>query len=211
MPRYFFNVADAASRDLVKDSEGRIFSCVREARKEAVGFARDVVKHGFSWLNQTWVVIVTDENETQLLKIPLREIRDAQAPHMVRSARRRLARFQASFGPRTLAWLLTAALVGIIMQAELGPKLVTQENRPYRTASAASEHSTVAVRFAPQVSAAEINRFLDAYNASVVGGPRPGDFFRLRIADAILPPEELAKIVGRMGQDQIVDSAAALP
>jgi hypothetical protein len=66
-------------------------------------------------------VIVTDENETQLLKIPLREIRDAQAPHMVRSARRRLAKFQASFGPRTLAWLLTAAQDQIVDAAAALP------------------------------------------------------------------------------------------
>jgi hypothetical protein len=46
--------------------------------------------------------------------------------------------------------------------------------------------------------------------ASLVGGPRPGGFYRLRVADTTLPQAELAKIVGRMGQEKIVGFAAAM-
>ncbi len=210
MARYFFHVADPASGNLVKDSEGRAFPCIHDARREAVGFAQDVVKHGFAWLNQTWVIVVTDEGGTQIAKIPLSEIRVRQTRPCF-ALRPRFASWEARFGQRILAWLLTAALVGVLLEATFGTRFGTQENRTYRISSAESEGSIVAIRFAPQVTAAEINRFLDAYNASVVGGPRPGGFFRVRIADAILPSGELAEIVRRMGQEKIVEFAAAVP
>ena len=59
MPRYFFNMVDGYSRNLVKDSDGAEFSGVGEARKEAVGLARDVSRHGLR-RSTTWQVVVTD-------------------------------------------------------------------------------------------------------------------------------------------------------
>ena len=67
----------------------------------------------------------------------------------------------------------------------------------------------MAVRFAAQASMEDVTKFLAAYQASLVDGPRPGNMFRLRIGDTTLPPEELAKIVSRIGKEKIVEFAAA--
>ncbi len=40
----------------------------------------------------------------------------------------------------------------------------------------------VLVRFAPDASAADVTRFLEANKASVVDGPKPGGLYRLRVA-----------------------------
>jgi hypothetical protein len=63
------------------------------------------------------------------------------------------------------------------------------------------------VRFVPDATMADITKFLAAYKASLVGGPRPSGFYRLRIADTSLPQEELSKIVGRRAQEKVVEFA----
>jgi hypothetical protein len=96
------------------------------------------------------------------------------------------------------------------MQVSIRREVVTKEGGGYQTASAPSGGAIVAVRFAPQASAADITEFLDAYNASLVGGPRPAGFYRLRIEEATMPQEELAKLVGRMARERVVEFAAAV-
>ena len=46
MPRYFFNVfsvVEGATKNIAKDSEGVALDSVGEVKKEAIGFARDLV------------------------------------------------------------------------------------------------------------------------------------------------------------------------
>jgi hypothetical protein len=64
------------------------------------------------------------------------------------------------------------------------------------------------VRFVREASVADITAFLETYQASLVGGPRPGDLYRLRVAETALPPAELAKVVSRMMQEKVVEFAA---
>jgi len=73
VPRYFFNMVDGHSRSLVKDSEGAEFSGMGEARKEAVGLARDVARHGLR-RSTTWQVVVTDETGDEVLTVLLSEV-----------------------------------------------------------------------------------------------------------------------------------------
>jgi hypothetical protein len=207
MARYFFNVVDEVSKNVVKDVEGCEFSCVHEARKEAISFARDIAKHGFGALNQTGEVVVTNESGTELLKIPLSGRRaTARAWFDLRQCS---ARLEAVYGQHTLALLLMAALMFIIVHTA-DKKIITKDNSGYQIASTATATGVIAVRFAPQASAAQISQFLDAYNAAVVSGPSPGGFFRLRIGDATLSQEELAKIVTRMTQEKVVELAAVM-
>ena len=206
MPRYFFNVLESDSKNVAKDNEGVVLPGVREARKEAVGFASDFVKHGFT--TQTWKVVVTDENGTEVLTVPLSEI--SANTRVWLDLRRRLAAFEASFGARALAWLIAAAVMGIIVQASIRREVVTKEGRGYQTASAPTGGAIVAVRFAPQASAAEITKLLDAYNASLVGGPRPAGLYRLLIGEAAVPQEELAKLVDRIAREKVVEFVAAV-
>jgi hypothetical protein len=209
MPRYFFDVVEGDLKNLVRDSEGVVFAGVHEARKEAVDYARDVVRHGFCQSTQTWKVVVTDENGTQVLTLPLSEMR-ARKGWVWWQLRRRLARFESSFGPRTFALLAGAAVIGIVVHAMARREVATKESRGYQTASVQTGGTIVAVRFAPQASVADITKFLEAYNASLIGDPRGAGFYRLLIGKSTMPQKDLAKLVGRMAQEKVVEFAAAV-
>jgi hypothetical protein len=113
--------------------------------------------------------------------------------------------FIAGFSPRTLA---VAAL-----QAVLLVSMATKPRAPFETASVnptVTGHGTFAmVRFAREASAGEITRFLEDYQATLVDGPKPGGFYRVRIAMKTLAKEELTRIVSRMRQDRVVETANA--
>jgi hypothetical protein len=209
MPRYFFDVVEGNdSNSVTKDAEGIVLPGVHAARKEAVGFARGIAQHRFRNANQKWKVVVTDENGTQVLTVPLSKIRGRSLVWL--ELRHRIAALEANFGPRTLACLIAAAVIGIVVQSSVRRELVTKESGSYQTASIPTGVTIVAMRFAPQASAADITKFLDAYNASLIGGSRPAGFYRLRIGEVALPPEELAELVGRMGREKVVEYAVAV-
>jgi hypothetical protein len=208
MPRYYFNMVDGHSENLVKDSEGTVFAGVSGARKEAVGLARDVARHGFHGSIQAWRIVVTDESGAEVLTIPLSEGRTGRirawfdlGGHIV----------QPGFGTRLLVWLTVAAVLTIIVQAAFTTLLVTGQSSTYQTASAPTDGAVVAVRFVPDARIADITQFLNSYGASLVGGPRPGGFYRLGFADKALSRDELAQIVGRMTRESIVEFAAVAP
>jgi anti-sigma-K factor RskA len=116
----------------------------------------------------------------------------------------------ASLSPRTLAFAATIAVAAIAVQAFL---LVGQFTKPgvYETAStnpANRGHGSYAmVKFAREASAAEITRFLEDYKATLVDGPKPGGFYRVRIAMTSMAKEELSRIVSRMRQERVVETA----
>jgi hypothetical protein len=209
MPRYFFNILEGHSQNLVRDIEGALLSDPGEARKEAVGLARDITKHGIHESTQTWTVIVTDENGDEVLGVPLSGYQ-ARKTHGAFDLGNRIAKLESSFGRGAIVWLIGAAVLAILVQTALTTVRVAQQHASYQTASAPAEGAIVAVRFAPQASMADVTRFLGAYEAALAGGPRPGNLYRLRIGDTTLPPEELAKVVSRMTQEKVVEFAAAV-
>jgi hypothetical protein len=89
--------------------------------------------------------------------------------------------------------------------------MATKPQTPFETASlnpTVTGHGTFAmVRFAREASAGEITHFLEEYQATLVDGPKPGGFYRVRIAMKSLAKEELARIVSRMRQERVVESA----
>jgi hypothetical protein len=210
MPRYFFNIMEGHSQNLVRDIEGALLAGAGEARKEAVGLAQDITKHGIHEPPQTWAVIVTDENGDEVLTVPLsgKRGRKISAGFDLGS---RIARLEAAFGRGTIVWLIGAAVLAIILQATVSNVRVAQQQADYQTASAPTEGAVVAVRFAAQASMADVAKFLDAYGASFAGGPRTGDLYHLRIGDTPLPPAELAKVASRMAQEKVVTFAVAVP
>ena len=213
MPRYYFNMMEGHSRNLVRDIEGALLSGVGEARKEAVGLARDITRHGIHASSQTWTVVVTDESGDEVVTVPLSGTPASKIQASLELGSR-IAKLESSFGRGTIVWLIGAAVLAIIAQAAVTSVRVAQQSSGnqtgYETASAPAEGAVVAVRFAPQASVADVSKFLDAYGASLAGGPQPGNLFRLRIGDAPLPHEELAKVVGRMTQEKVVEFAAAV-
>jgi hypothetical protein len=123
----------------------------------------------------------------------------------------RIAEFLSGFAPRTLAYAAGAAVLAIVLQAAVLTTVLIQQQGggSYEVANAEAEGAFVAVRFAPQASVSDITKFLDSYKASVVGGPRPGELYKLRISETTLPQDELAKIVSRISQEKVVGFAAA--
>ena len=136
----------------------------------------------------------------------------ARKRNSARAVASHFAHFIASFSPRTLAVAASFAAVAIALQAFLLVSMATKPG-PYESASVeapAAGHGTFAmVRFAREASAAEITRFLEEYQATLVDGPKPGGFYRVRIAMKTLAKEEMIRIVSRMRQDRIVESASA--
>ena len=118
--------------------------------------------------------------------------------------------FIASLSPRTLAIGASVAVVAIALQAFLLVGMIAKPQGTYETASVGSEgegHGTYAmVRFAREASAGEITRFLEDYRATLVE-PKPGGVYRVRIAVTKLAKDELARIVSRMRQERVVESA----
>jgi len=121
------------------------------------------------------------------------------------------ATFIAGFSPRTLAVAASFAVAAIALQAFLLVSMATRPQTPFETASlnpTVTGHGTFAmVRFAREASAGEITRFLEDYQATLVDGPKPGGFYRVRITMKTLAKEELTRIVSRMRQERIVESA----
>src|SRR5882757_750058 len=130
----------------------------------------------------------------------------------------RISEFLSGFTSRTLAWSATAAAVAILMQAAVITAVVVKDRNPpgtFGVASAESQGSFAAVRFAPQATAAEITNFLGAYKATVVEGPMKsmgGYPYRIRLSETTLPQAEVSKIIREMqAESKIVSFIAEAP
>ena len=162
MPRYFFNVVEGDSKNLMGDSDGIVFSDLSGARKEAVGWARDFARHNFQESIRSWRVIVTDENANVVLTVPLSEARPCKLTRFCLDLDRRISKL----GSHVLVLSLAAAIVAVVVQAGLKTAPVKETGGSYELASAATESSVLAVRFAPNASLADITKFLTAYKVS---------------------------------------------
>ena len=137
----------------------------------------------------------------------------ARKRNSARAVAGQFAALIAGFSPRTLAFAASFAVAAIALQAFLLVSMATKPQAPFETASlnpTVTGHGTFAmVRFAREASAGEITRFLEEYQATLVDGPKPGGFYRVRIAMKSLAKEELARIVSRMRQERVVETASA--
>jgi anti-sigma-K factor RskA len=124
----------------------------------------------------------------------------------------RISEFLSGFAPRTLAWSASAAAIAIVAQAAVLTTIVMKDQTGLgpELASYRSVDDTLAdVRFVPQATVGEITKFLDAHNAVVVGGPKRGNFYSIRLGVAGLSKPELAKLVQRMqAESKIVEFIA---
>ncbi len=121
------------------------------------------------------------------------------------SSRAWLTGFFASLSPRTLAVAASFATLAIALQASMLVGVLTKPEAPLMSTE---RHGTFAmVRFARQASAAEITSFLQNYQATLVDGPTPGGLYRVRLAMTSLAKEELSRIIQRMRQERVVESA----
>jgi hypothetical protein len=124
----------------------------------------------------------------------------------------RAAEFLSGLSPRTLAWSATAAALAIVLQtAIISGVLLKGGSRPgnYEVASAERagqaepQGSEVLVRFAPQASAADITKLLQAHQATIVSGPA-SDLYRVRVSPTRLPKDKLDAIVKALQSERSV-------
>jgi len=124
------------------------------------------------------------------------------------------------FSPRTLAWSAVVGALAIVLQAGLLANLYINEPgsevpSAYKTASAPTRSlgpvgSYALIGFAPQASTADVTRFLEAHQAAIVDGPKPGGLYRIRISPTALSKNDVARIVKQMQDDsKIVRFVAA--
>lgn len=102
----------------------------------------------------------------------------------------------ASFSPQTLAWGATAAALVIALQAGVltGTILGGGGEATYQTASDGSATApqpgpTGLVSFQPTATAADVEKALKEVGAEIVGGPKPGGVFVIRVAGATTAEE----------------------
>jgi hypothetical protein len=135
----------------------------------------------------------------------------------------RIAHF---FSPRALAWTASAAAVIVVLQAGVITRLVMEGTLPPPVPTAPTDmpiyepqsipitrgleiDSFALVRFAPQASIADINKFLDAHDAAIVDGPKAGGVYRVRVAHGSLSRQQLARTVKELEADKSIVSFAA--
>jgi hypothetical protein len=149
-----------------------------------------------------WKIFVVDDHGNRIMEVPLPTVPD-------RSIRSRswLPSFSFNSGSRSthiVAWSMVALAIVV-----LADTIVSVANRGvYETASAPTNEAIVAVRFIAQVTAEDITAFLETYNGNIIDVPRPGGFYRVRIAGPTLSQEELKKVAARMAQDKVVEMIA---
>lgn len=219
MPRYFFNMMEGRTQNLVRDIDGALLAGTGEARQEAIGLAQDITSHGLSDAMKTWKVVVTDESGAEVLNVPLAEIASRRAPAQAASLAisRGIARLESHLGRGAVIWIMAVAAIAIAVQASVPKVRLAPESAGFQIASAppttaageaTPDGAIVAVRFKPQATVADVTKFLETYEATMAGGPRPGNLYRLRIGH--WESAELAKIVDRMAQEPSVELAAAI-
>jgi hypothetical protein len=118
--------------------------------------------------------------------------------------------FVSSLSPRALAWASAAAVPAILLQGVFMTNMALKRGRSggYETAAtlrlAADTGTFTFIRFAPQASVGDINKFLQANNLSTATGPIPGELYKVRVIDGALPESEVGALLKRLGSHKVV-------
>jgi hypothetical protein len=113
VPYYFFHLLDEDTNNLVRDSVGCSLSDTGQAKQEAIGLARDIATHRLHGTG--WQVIVTDADAV-ILTVSHSDIRPRRMKLWLDLARR-VATYEPNIQPHIFAWLLTALVSAVIVQA----------------------------------------------------------------------------------------------
>ena len=135
----------------------------------------------------------------------------ARKPVMSFNFGARVSEFFASLTPRTLALSASAAAIAILLQAGLIAGIVLKDHSTgggYETASAPTANPGVGafaiIRFAPQASSDDITKFLEANKLQITAGPAAGGLYKVRVSEAALPKDELARVVKKLQDNKVV-------
>jgi hypothetical protein len=111
--------------------------------------------------------------------------------------------------PRTLAFAGGAAVLAIVLQAGfIATVVMKQPTAGFQTASAPSSAPGVGaftlIRFAPQASFDDINKFLEANKLSIVSGPAPGGLYKVRVGENTMSKDEIDGVVKKLQASKLV-------
>jgi anti-sigma factor RsiW len=132
----------------------------------------------------------------------------------------RIAEFFASLPPRTLAFAAALGAVLLLLQAGvIGAILAKQQTGSFQSASLSGPTETITrslapnagprafVRFAPDARLSAITAFLDANQASIIDSST-GGMFRLQFGDKPMSRQEVASLMTRLQNENIIQLAA---
>ena len=128
----------------------------------------------------------------------------------------RVGEFFASLSPRTLTYAGAAAVLAIVLQAGFIANVMIKETGPggYVTASAPSDivktGSIAMIRFAPQATLDDVNKFLFVNKFTIVSGPADGGFYTVKLTDTTLPKAELAALAKKLREDKLINFVATV-
>ena len=149
-----------------------------------------------------WKIFVADVHGNRITEVPLPSF-----PHRSIRSRSWLPGFSFNFSPHS-AHVVAWSMVALAIVALANTTVLVANRDIYETASAPPNEAIVAVRFIAQATAEDISTFLETYNGNIIDVPRPGGFYRVRIAGPTLSQEDLKKVAARMGKDRVVEMIA---
>ena len=139
---------------------------------------------------------------------------DAEAPVAKKSSfslTGRVAEWFSSLSTRTLAYAASAAVIALVVQAVVLGTVMIKDHRGqnHELASFNDGARNAFVRFTPQATLADVTRFLDVNQAVLVGGPKQGGLYEIRLTASPLPQEQFDRAISRMkAESRIVDFVA---
>lgn len=143
-------------------------------------------------------------------------------PHSSLNVAARFTGFFAKLSPQTLAWSASLGALALLLQAGvIGAVLMNNRPASFQTASLSTNEPITRdlgaaalpralVRFAPDARVADIAALLDKYQASIVDGAK-GGLFRLQFGNRAMTRDEVAGLMSRLQNEQIVSLAVATP
>jgi anti-sigma-K factor RskA len=121
----------------------------------------------------------------------------------------RISEMLSTFAPRKLAFAASAALVLVVAQGALLTTVAIKDPAAPELAAdpTRSIDNEVVIRFVPQATVGDITKFLDAYRAVMVDGPKNGSLYSVRLPS--IGTSEVTKLVQRMqNESKIVEFIA---
>jgi hypothetical protein len=139
---------------------------------------------------------------------------DAEAPAPKKRSLNLMSRvveWVSSMSPRTLAYAGSAALIALVVQTVVLSTLFVRDQRGQNHELASYDNGSryAFVRFSQQATLADVTRFLDVNRAVLVGGPKKGGLYEIRLTASPLPQDEFDRTISRMkAEGRIVDFVA---
>jgi hypothetical protein len=117
----------------------------------------------------------------------------------------------AMLSPRTLAYAAGAAALALVIQAGvigstfLGSPPLFQTASYQPTAGAPSDGTFVLIGFNAEATAGDVTKLLDQVRGTIIEGPRPGGFYRVRIGGPGMSRADLDRVLTTIrGQTGVV-------